>query len=148
MATEWEMPVTRHDENQASRSTGRTLFGSGAPWEAAVGYSRAVRVGNVIHVAGTTALDEQGRLVGEGDAYAQARQVLQNIRTVLERADSGLADVVRTRIYVTDISLWEQIGRAHGEVLGHVRPVCTMVEVARLIDPRMLVEIEAEAMTG
>jgi enamine deaminase RidA (YjgF/YER057c/UK114 family) len=105
-------------------------------------------VGKVIHVAGTTALDEQGRLVGEGDAYAQARQVLLNIRAVLERADSGLADVVRTRIYVTDISVWEEIGRAHGEALGHVRPVCTMVEVARLIDPRMLVEIEAEAMIG
>jgi len=138
----------------ADRSAGegkiaeRTHFGSGAPWEAAVGYSRAVRVGNVIHVAGTTALDEQGQMVGEGDAYAQARQALLNIRAVLERADSGLADVVRTRIYVTDISRWEEIGRAHGEALGHVRPASTMVEVARLIDPRMLVEIEAEAMIG
>lgn len=128
----------RHD-------AGRTNFGSGGPWEAAVGYSRAVRVGNVIHVAGTTALDEEGRLVGEGDAYAQARQALRNIRNALERAGAGMADVVRTRIYLTDISRWEEVGRAHGEVLGEVRPAATMVEVTRLIDPRMLVEIEAEA---
>jgi enamine deaminase RidA (YjgF/YER057c/UK114 family) len=130
------------------RDAARTNFGSGGPWEAAVGYSRAVRVGNMIHVAGTTALDDEGRLVGEGDAYAQAKQALRNIRTVLERAGAGLADVVRTRIYVTDISRWEEVGRAHGEVLGDVRPAATMVEVARLIDPRMLVEIEAEAMVG
>lgn len=141
----------RHDADGppgVARISERTLFGSGAPWEAAVGYSRAVRVGKVIHVAGTTALDEQGRLVGEGDAYTQARQALLNIQAVLERADSRLDDVVRTRIYVTDISRWEEIGRAHAEALGHVRPASTMVEVARLIDPRMLVEIEAEAMVG
>ena len=124
----------------------RNNFGSGGPWETTVGYSRAVRVGNVIHVAGTTALDEYGHLVGEGDAYAQARRALQNIRAALERAGAGLGDVVRTRIYVTDISRWEEIGRAHGEALGQVRPAATMVEVVRLIDPRMLVEIEAEAI--
>ena len=124
----------------------RTNFGSGAPWEAIVGYSRAVRVGGVIHVAGTTALDEQGRLVGENDAYAQTRQTLDNIRRALERAGATLADVVRTRIYVIDIERWEEIGRAHGESFADVRPAATMVQVGRLIDPRMLVEIEAEAI--
>ena len=136
----------------ANRPTGegkiaeRTHFGSGAPWEAAVGYSRAVRVGNVIHVAGTTALDEQGQMVGEGDAYAQARQALLNIRVVLERADSGLADVVRTRIYVTDISRWEAFGRAHKEAFGESPPTTSMVEVSSLIHSDMLIEIEAEAV--
>ena len=124
----------------------RTNFGSGAPWEAIVGYSRAVRVGGVIHVAGTTALDEQGKLVGQNDAYAQTRQTLDNIRRALERAGARLADVVRTRIYVTDIERWEEIGRAHGESFADVRPAATMVQVSRLIDPRMLVEIEAEAI--
>jgi len=124
----------------------RTNFGSGAPWEAIVGYSRAVRVGGVIHVAGTTALDEEGRLVGENDAYAQTRQTLDNIRRALERAGATLADVVRTRIYVIDIERWEEIGRAHGESFADVRPAATMVQVGRLIDPRMLVEIEAEAI--
>jgi enamine deaminase RidA (YjgF/YER057c/UK114 family) len=124
----------------------RTNFGSGTPWEESVGYSRAVRVGDVIHVAGTTALDEQGRLVGENDAYAQTRQTLDNIRRALERAGATLADVVRTRVYVTDIERWEEIGRAHGESFAEVRPAATMVQVSRLIDPRMLVEIEAEAI--
>jgi enamine deaminase RidA (YjgF/YER057c/UK114 family) len=118
----------------------RTNFGSGTPWEESVGYSRAVRVGDVIHVAGTTALDEQGRLVGENDAYAQTRQTLDNIRRALERAGATLADVVRTRVYVTDIERWEEIGRAHGESFAEVRPAATMVQVSRLIDPRMLVE--------
>jgi enamine deaminase RidA (YjgF/YER057c/UK114 family) len=124
----------------------RVNIGSGGPWEDRVGYSRAVRVGGVIHVAGTTAIDETGRLVGEGDAYVQTLQALENVRAALERAGSSLDDVVRTRMYVTDISRWEEIGRAHGEVLGQVRPAATMVEVAKLIDPRMLVEIEAEAI--
>jgi enamine deaminase RidA (YjgF/YER057c/UK114 family) len=113
-----------------------------------VGYSRAVRVGNVVHVSGTTALDEQGRLVGEGDSYAQTRQALDNIRRALERAGAGMHHVVRTRIFVTDISDWQEVGRAHSEVLGQVRPAVTMVEVSKLIDPRMRVEIEAEATIG
>lgn len=124
----------------------RRNFASGAPWESLVGYSRAVRVGGTVHVSGTTALDEQGRLVGEGDAYRQTRQILANIEDVLRRAGSSLESVYRTRIYVTDIALWEPVGRAHGERLGRVRPAATMVEVNRLIDPRMLVEIEADAL--
>lgn len=126
-------------------SAGRLRVGSGAPWEAVVGYARAVRVGPHVHVAGTTALDDAGHLVGEGDAYAQAAQCLHRIRAALEAAGARVEDVVRTRIYVTDVARWEEVGRAHGEVFGAVRPASTMVEVAALIDPRMLVEIEAEA---
>jgi len=107
-----------------------------------------VRVGSTIHVSGTTALAEDGKLVGVGDAYAQARQALRNIESVLRRAGGGLEHVVRTRIYVTDIGCWREVGRAHGELLGAVRPATTMVEVSRLIDPRMLVEIEADAWIG
>lgn len=123
----------------------RKRIGSGAPWESIVGYSRAVRVGDVIHVSGTVALDDHGQLVGEGDAYAQTRRVLEIIGEALERAGAGLEHVVRTRVYVTDITRWEEIGRAHGESFRDVRPATTMVEVRALIDPRMLVEIEADA---
>lgn len=124
----------------------RTNYASGAKWESIVGYSRAVRVGNTIEVTGTVAVDDNNNLVGVNDAYEQTKFIIQKIEAVLQRAGASLKDVVRTRMFVTDISRWEEYGRAHGEFFKDIRPCTTMVEVSKLISPEYLVEIEASAV--
>ncbi|MCB0570672.1 MAG: RidA family protein [Phaeodactylibacter sp.] len=126
----------------------RQRITSGAPWEDIVGYSRAIRVGNQVFVSGTAAVDEHGHTVGQGDAYRQMKFILEKIGKALQQAGASLEQVVRTRIFVTDISQWEAIGRAHGEAFGHIMPATSMVEVSRLISPELLVEVEVDAVIG
>jgi enamine deaminase RidA (YjgF/YER057c/UK114 family) len=128
--------------------TDRQLISSGSPWEPIVGYSRAIRVGSIVHVAGTTSTGPDGAVLHAGQPGEQTRVILHKIATALSQVGSSLADVVRTRIYVTNISLWEEVGRVHGEFFKDIRPACAMVEVSRLIDPAMMVEIEAEAIVS